>query len=164
MIQSAVILAALLRLSPYSGDHETAAERAARLAPVADAISAVVRSRSEVAMMLALGLHESGFSALVQAGKCSELGIRKACDNGKARGVFQLHAEAYRFADGSVESLRAEAGCAIRLLRWNAERGKEHTLTPQHAAFCGYAAKAWSWPDANRRVKTAREILARLER
>jgi hypothetical protein len=164
-----VILAALLSLAPYSGDRdEAAAARVSRLTIAAESISAVARNRGEVAALIALGRHESNFSALVQAGRCSELHMLHACDNGKARGVWQLHAEAcpaaYAFADGSIESIRAEAQCAIRLLRWNAERGREHTLTPLHAAFAGYAAKAWGWSGADERVRTTRAVLARLER
>src|SRR6185369_104575 len=131
----ATVLALLVSLPPYSGDRaESRDERATRLAPVAEVISAVARNRSEVAMLVSLAVNETQLSAAVQLGNCAALG-KHACDNGKARGVFQLHEEAcrsaYAFPAGSVESLRAEAQCAIRLLRWNAERGREHALSPQ---------------------------------
>ncbi len=159
------ILAALLALPRYTFDPpESATDRAARLAIVADAIASATRTSTEAATLVAIVKHEAAGSLLVQLGRCSELPRGQQCDNGKARGVFQLHREACRAAfalpEGSAESIFVEAQCAIRLLRWNAERGREHTLTPLHAAFCGYAAKAWSWPGADERVRTTMAVLA----
>lgn len=160
-----IVLAILLSRPPYYGDrNELAAERESRLAIVAEAISLAARSRSEVAILVALGEHETGFGALVQLGRCDEMPSGQRCDGGKARGPWQLHIEACRAAfalpEGSSDSIRTEAQCAISLLRWNAERGKSHTLTPQRAAFCGYAGKPWSWVGAEVRERTAKRILA----
>ena len=163
----AAVLLALLALPPSRLDvGEAPAARRARLEPVAEAIAAAARSRSEVAILLALGKHESAFALLVQMGRCEEMPAGERCDHGLARGPWQLHELACRVAwtlpAGSAESLREEAACAIRLLRWNAERGRHHALTPVHAAFAGYAARGWQWPGADRRVATAREIEGRL--
>jgi len=167
MISPALVLSALLWLSPYYGDRgELPADRAARLEPVAEAISAVARNRVEVALLLALGTHESHFSALVLAGRCTEIGPR-ACDSGRARGVWQLHREAcpraWELPDGSRESLAEEARCVVSLLRWGAHQGTERALTPLHAALSAYAGHGPTWPGAELRVRTTRKLLARLE-
>ena len=168
MTNSAAVLAALLALPRYTFDPpESETDRAARLGVVADAIASASRTRTEEASLVAIVKHESAGSMLVQLGRCAELPRGQRCDGGAARGLFQLHRAAcpaaYALPEGSVESIRAEAQCAIRLLRWNAQRGKEHTLTPLRAAFAGYAARDWHWKGAEERERTVRAVLARME-
>jgi len=161
-----IVLSAMLSLTPYSGDRGDSTEARMDLyRPVAQNIARVARTPSEAAILVALGFHETGFARFVIEGRCSEGPPGQRCDGGKARGVFQLHASAcpaaWKFPEGSPESLELEAGCAIRLLRWNAVRGREHTITPAHAAFSGYAARDWGWGGADLRVKTTAGLLAK---
>lgn len=165
MSPEAVFLALSARPVYYGDLSEPKPEREIRLHLAADAIAAAAKTRLEAAMLVALAFSETALSRDVQYGHCDALPAGQRCDNGKARGLFQLHEAAcpaaYALPIGSPESLKTEALCAIRLLRWNAQRGREHTLTPEHAAFCGYAAKSWEWKGADARVRTTREILAR---
>jgi hypothetical protein len=163
------VLAAALSLSPYVADRvDTPEQRSTLYRPVAEAIAEVARTKFEASILVALAFHESGFARFVIEGRCSEGPPGQRCDGGKARGVFQLHEaachEAWELKDGSVESIRAEARCAIRLLRWNAERGKDRTPNAAYAAFAGYAAREWTWDGAAKRVETARKIEKALQR
>jgi hypothetical protein len=163
------VLAAALSLPHYMGDRVDTPEQRERLyRPVAEAIAEASRTNVEASMLVALAHHESGFARFVIEGRCTQGPPGQRCDGGRARGVFQLHEsacrEAWGLVDGSVESIRAEARCAIRLLRWNAERGKDRTPSRIHAAFAGYAARDWSWDGAAKRVETARKIEKALRR
>lgn len=162
-VNSAAVLAAALSLSQYVGDKvDTAEQRSTLYRPVAEAIAEASRTNVEASMLLALAYHESGLARFVIEGRCADGPPGQRCDGGKARGVFQLHAaacpDAWKLDAGSVESIHAEARCAIRLLRWNADRGKDHTPTRVHAAFAGYAAREWTWDGAAKRVETARKL------
>jgi hypothetical protein len=163
------VLTVALSLSQYVGDRgDSPEQREALYLPVATAIAEVARTNAEAAMLLALAFHESGLARFVIEGRCSDGPPGQRCDGGKARGVFQLHAAACRDAweleDGSTDSIRAEARCAIRLLRWNADRGKDRTASRLRAAFAGYAARDWSWDGAAKRAETARKIEQMLSR
>jgi len=139
------------------------------LQAVADAIADVAKTRTEAAVLVALGWHETKFVKLAMEGHCDQLPKGMRCDNGKALGPWQLHQQACPAAwqlatpnggpEGQVESLRVQAACAIRLLRYFGEKGREHTPTPTHAAFAGYAAHGWAWPGAEVRVQTVRRVL-----
>lgn len=157
-----VLTVLLARPESHTDVDRSLESREARLAPVAHAVSAASRTLDEAAVLMALGEHETNYAEHVLAGHCDQMPEGERCDGGRARGPWQLHKEAcpvaWALPDGSQEALDAEAGCAIRLLRWNAVRGREHTITPGHAAFAGYAARDWGWPGAEKRVKTSREI------
>ncbi|HEX7671403.1 MAG TPA: hypothetical protein VF395_17540 [Polyangiaceae bacterium] len=162
-VSSAAVLAAALSLSQYVGDKvDTPEGRETLYRPVAEAIAEVARTNVEASMLLALAFHESGLARFVIEGRCADGPPGQRCDGGRARGVFQLHEsacrEAWKLEDGSVPSIRAEARCAIRLLRWNADRGKDHTPSRLHAAFAGYAAREWNWDGAAKRVETAQKL------
>jgi hypothetical protein len=168
-VSAEAVLTAALSLAPYVGDKaDTPEQRSALYRPVAEAIAEVARTKSEASILVALAFHETGFARFVIEGRCTEGPPGQRCDGGKARGVFQLHEAACRDAwelkDGSVESIRAEARCAIRLLRWNGERGKDRTPNRVLAAFAGYAARDWNWDGAAKRVETARKIEKALQR
>jgi hypothetical protein len=159
MTRAEIILRLLLSLTPYRGDvAEDPAERAARLTVLAEDIADVTRDDHEAARLVALGVHETHFARNVQTGHCELMPAGERCDHGRARGVWQFHARtcpaAYRFAAGTPESWRAEALCAARLMRGYAADGRELSLTPDHAAFAGMAARAWNWQGAETRVKT----------
>jgi len=162
-VNSMAVIAAAMSLSQYVGDRlETPEQRSALYRPVAEAIAEVSRTDAEASLLVALAYHESRLARFVIEGRCADGPRGQRCDGGKARGVFQLHQsacpEAWVLEDGSTESMRAEARCAIRLLRWNAARGKGRAPSRLHAAFAGYAARDWNWSGAAKRVATALRI------
>jgi len=171
---TSAILAALLAVPAYqhpSEQAETAEARRARLAAVADAIAAVARNRDEAAALVALGRHESGFARLVQEGRCDEMPAGQRCDTGRARGTWQLWQvacpAAYRHAAGSADSLRAEAACAVGLLRLAGKRcssGADGTDAWWAGAFSGYAGAACSARWAPQRVATMRAVARGMRR
>lgn len=161
-LTSAILAVLLSRPASHTDVDASVSAREARLRPVAMAIAGAVKTEDEASAMLALGEHETHYAEHVLGGHCELMPKGERCDGGRARGPWQVHRDAcpvsWQFAPGDVNSLPVEAGCAIRLMRWNAQRGRDHTLTPLHAAFCGFAAKAWGWPGADDRVRTTREI------
>jgi hypothetical protein len=157
----------MLSLAPFFGDKaESPDERAELYQPIAEAISAASKSPADAALLISLSWHETKWSRAILEGRCDEMPAGQRCDGGHARGVFSLHRQAcpaaWELPYGSTESLHVEAACALRLLRWNAQRGREHALTPLHAAFAGYGARSWHWSQADDRVKTVRVVLGRL--
>jgi hypothetical protein len=162
-VNSMAVLAAALSLSHYVGDKsENPEQRSVLYRPVTEAIAEAADTNAEASMLIALAFHESRLARFVIEGRCADGPPGQRCDGGKARGVFQLHQsacrEAWSLEDGSVASIRAEARCAIRLLRFNASRGKNYARSRLHAAFAGYAAREWTWDGAAKRVDTARRI------
>lgn len=159
-----LILFALLTLPHFHADrHESPQERFALLAPVAIAIAHAAHNPTEAALLIAVGFHESTYSRAVLSGNCAELGPH-ACDSGAARSAFQLHRSAcpaaWLLPAGSPESLRVEADCAIKLLRFGASRCREHALTPWHGALATYAGAGCTWRGADTRMATTRKVLA----
>lgn len=166
MIAPASIVAAfaLLPSSYEQGD----------VAAVSEEIAIVSANRVEAATLMALAYHETKLAKLVMEGHCDQLPKGMQCDSGKALGVFQLHKEACPAAwalatpnggpEGQRESLHEQARCAIRLLRWNAQRGKGVAPTPLHGAFSGYAAQDWNWKGAEERVHTVERLLKKWPR
>lgn len=152
-----LILAALLALPPSRYDLRLSqAERATLLAPVAMAIFEATRDPHEVAMLEELGRAETNFAALVVTGHCGEMPEGERCDHGHARGPWSVHPwckRGWAYADGSFKSLEEQARCAIRMLRYQANRGREHAASPLHAAFAGYGARDWHWAEADRRAR-----------
>ena len=85
---------------------------------IAVAIAAANPSPTQAALMITGAWHESNFHPDIIAGGCSRYG----CDEGRARGIWQLHRaacpKAYEFEAGSQESLLLEAQCAKSLYGW----------------------------------------------
>lgn len=141
-------------------------ERAAALAPIATAIAEEAQSIDEEGALVYLGRHEGGYFDLrIVRGGCNKNG----CDHGRSRGVFEVQPNtcpaAFKFAAGSVESIRAETHCAVATLRFHAYRCREHALTPWHGAFSGYATgHSCHWSGADDRVKAARAVVVELRR
>lgn len=164
---SAAILTVMLARKPWLDRDMSSDERATMLQPIADAIAEVSRDRLDASLLLALGLHETAFARLVVEGRCDEMPKGQRCDSGHARGVWSLHVEAcrdaYQYAAGSVDSVRAEARCALKLLRFHAYRCREHALTPLFGAFAGFGTGSkCHWSGAGARVLTTRRMAAEL--
>ena len=167
VIDVAIVHDALMREPVFYLDRGMPeAERSALFVEHEKAIAEHARNLHEVAILIALGRHESGFASAVIRGHCDTLPAGMRCDRGKARGVYELHRaacpEAYKFNEATPESINAETRCAIRHLRYFAAKGKEHAINPMVAAFAGYAARPFSWPGAEKRTETYRAILQRL--
>ncbi len=165
MIGLSAVLAAMLSLPAYVGDRDlNPDEREALYQPIAYEISMVARTNSEGAILVALAWSESKFASAVVSGHCERMPAGQRCDGLRARGIYQIHRAACPSAwaepIGSTSSLRAETECAIRLLRYNAVRGRDHALTPVHASFAGYGARPWDWTGADVRVRTVKKLLA----
>lgn len=149
------ILAVLLALAPWHGDRDEHPDaRALRLAPVASAIVQASRGdRSVASALVAHGAGETRYAALVIEGRCSEMPKGQRCDDGRARGAWQVWRvacpEAYRHDDGSHASIVAEAHCAARLLR-----GGRHRCGTWEGAFASMGGGArCSSPRAPERLR-----------
>jgi hypothetical protein len=87
-----VTLAAMLSLAPWVGDAgESPEAREARLAPYARAVDAATGSLALRAALVALAWHETKMARYVTEGRCHDGPPGQRCDNGKARGPWQLH-------------------------------------------------------------------------
>ena len=167
-VSAAAVMTVLLAHKPWLDRDMSTTEREHVLQPVAEAIADVSRNELDAAVLLSLGWHETKFASLVLTGRCREMPEGQRCDSGKARGVWSLHAEACRdawaLAAGSVESVRAEARCALRLLRFHAYRCREHSISPLFGAFSGYSGAGCHWGQAEQRVATVQRFAAELAR
>ncbi len=110
------------------------------LRPVAEAIAEVAKNRSEARALVTVALHESRFARAVIEGRCDEMPLGARCDNGRARGPWQVHRwckAAWENQDGSLEALRGGARCALRYMRAGYRRCK--SLNGAFAAGTGRA-------------------------
>ena len=94
------ILAVLLFAAPPErapSEGESLEARRARYVLIANDIALAAESdaapREAAALLAAVAVHESGLSPLVDRPECApELLLRRACDGGAARSLWQLHA------------------------------------------------------------------------
>lgn len=170
MIREA-ILAVLMGLPAWYEDAgEPRAARLELLGPVASAIAgASGGDHQRAAALIALGWHESKFGRYVLEGRCSDGPPGARCDNGRARGAWQLWAvacpAAYQYPAGSLESLELEARCADRLLQGARGRCRgRHPAGALAGAFSGYRGLDCRWPGGAGRARTAEAVLFELYR
>src|SRR5689334_6529165 len=86
--------AKLAALPAYPGWAETVEQRTARMQSIADDIAAVTTDPREMAVLVAIGHHESGWAPDVDNGPCYR-GPRNdspRCDGGRAASPWQLQA------------------------------------------------------------------------
>lgn len=112
----AELLAVLLALPVYMGDGESGESREARLDPWARAIAAEARTPDEAAALVAVGQLESRWAEYVTEGRCHEGPAGQRCDNGRAKGPYQLHGWC------TATDPRGQTACAARMLRWARSR------------------------------------------
>lgn len=120
MVTKSLILATLLKLPQWHLDTISYEDRVKLLTPLAEVISSEAKTVDEAAALTAHTSKETNFAVLVLTGRCNEMPKGIDCDAGKARGPFQVHkhcVEAWRHTDGSIESYREGARCALRILR-----------------------------------------------
>lgn len=153
IVTAADVLAALLALTPYPDQGDDAA-RVALLTPVAEAIVyATGGSIWRASALASIAMHESALARYVLEGRCKDGPRGARCDEGHARGPWQVHrwCSAWSHPDGSYESRKREAVCADRLVRsaWK----KCRTLP---GIFAGYATgnRACEWHQAAARTGT----------
>lgn len=121
------VLAVLMALPAHKTDRDERREdREIRMVPVATAITLAAKGSAETAAaLLAAGEAETHYARYVGEGRCSSGPVGSQCDpdrygRARARGYWQLWegtcAAAWALPVGSLESLRAEASCAAKLL------------------------------------------------
>lgn len=116
------VLSCLTRTPPHWSDRdEPSAERLERMRPVSQAVETVTKDPDERAALLAILHHEGMLARYVLEDRCEDGPRGKdECDEGKARGGFQLHREvcpAVWEMGPSSERLKLEASCALEVYR-----------------------------------------------
>jgi hypothetical protein len=155
----AAILSAMLSLPPAALDRsESVEQRTALFLPVAEAIARVSRSDRQAALLIAQAWEDTKLARYVLEGRCHDGPVGQRCDNGKARGPWQVHKWC------TATTLDGEARCALRAASSGMDRCRGHAQSPVHGAFAGLAARDCSWPGADRRVGTYRSVLSALRR
>jgi hypothetical protein len=162
---SSVLLTVLLSLPAWHGERELAdVDRRALLAPVAEAIHGAARSREEAAALITQAWHESRLAAYVLEGRCHEGPPGARCDmdrkgNPRARGPWQVWSwcKAWDYPEGSRESLRHEASCAVRAMRFHLKR-----CETWEGAFAGLRRSKCVSSRSKARVETMKLVLGRL--
>lgn len=134
-----VIWLVLISLYPDGSDqNESFEDRARRMKPYAVAIADATKDPETQAAMVAAGNAETRFAENVMRGECRPGG----CDEGKAKGVWQLHP----WCKASLDPLDVfgQAVCARKALR-----GPFARCGTWEKAFGGYAAGhgCRPWPD-----------------
>lgn len=147
-------------------DRDTTREDRARVAErYASAIVGATDDPTEQAQLVTLAKYEGGFLTRIGAGECRPY----ECDHGTSRGWFQEKPaacpSAYRYAAGTEESIREEAVCAIRLLRFHGARCQRATDIPLVVGgFAGYSGAGCRWEGAIERAKTSVRIWGELRK
>lgn len=162
MPTAAAILAVLLEQPTYDGDKNDLPDaRIALYAPYADAIADVAKDDREAAVLESIALHESHLARYVLENRCSEGPPGERCDNGRARGAWQLHRaackEAWTLPWGSEKSLRVEAHCVLSLYYYG-----QHRCHSARGAYGIYAGASCSWSGAASRYRLAGRLQAQL--
>jgi hypothetical protein len=136
----AVILAAMTILGPCPPR---------RCLPVAVAIAQAARSREEAALLVAQGWHESRWAAYVLEGRCQDGPPGARCDEGRARGPWQV----WHYCRATTTA--GEARCVLATARLAVAR-----CGSWDGAFAALAGKGGcAWSGAPRRVETMRAVL-----
>lgn len=145
---------AILRLAPTAPSSpapEDADARLTRLLDVATDVAEVAPTRADAALLLAVAALESGFSRDVDGPACAPWVVRRrGCDDGKAKGLWQMHDRAGARVPAER---RAQAREALRRLRGSL--GACRDLTMYASGQCGAGRVA-----ADRRLTLARRVEA----
>lgn len=139
-------------------------KRFGRIREIAAAINMATDDATERAALAVLAKRESGLAAYVYEDRCSD-GPRKhrECDRGRARGVWQLHANSDHPEIPS--DVYDQAKIAVKLWRGHRYRCASLNTDQLAGAFAGYATgKACSWGGAASRARETRRIAAQLWR
>lgn len=160
-VSAAAVLAAMLAGPHYHADRGDSPEvRAELYRPVAQVIAEVSPDIETAAALIAHGEHETHWARYVIEARCSEGPAGSRCDPdrdgvARARGPFQAWKvacpKAWEHNEGSLASLREEARCVSRLLRWGHYRCGQSWL----GAFSSTRGlRDCSWAGASARART----------
>jgi hypothetical protein len=168
------ILAAMLAQPQYVDDRDMAPEQRVELyRPIAGLIAgAAGGNRWKAAALIELGYSESRWAAYVLEGRCKDGPRGARCDwdyrkrAPRARGPWQVWSwctEAWRYPEGSSESLTAEVRCAARMLAGAKQRcAGTHPAGDWAGMFSGYRAASCTWMPAASRARRMLTIAATL--
>jgi hypothetical protein len=152
-MSATIILTAMLNQPPaYVDRHESREERAKLLAPYAHVIDKVGRNIEEKAALVAQGLSETQGARYVLEGRCHEGPRGQRCDEGRARGFWQVHPWC------KATTIEGEARCVLSIMR----SGKYRCQTGWLGAFSATKglAGACSADWARKRVSLMQKIRA----
>jgi hypothetical protein len=156
------VLAVMLRTQGWSGDKgDTPAARRELYAPVAAVIAEVGSTWEERAILFTLAHQETGLARYVLEGRCGDGPPDAQCDHGLARGPWQVLKwcrEAWAAPDGSVESFRAGARCAIKMYRWGGVKCADQYDDLPTASFAGYTANDCHYALASKRAAMLKDV------
>jgi hypothetical protein len=146
------ILAALMALVPWWGDrNETSEARNARMIPIAEAITTATSDATEQAALITLAWAESKLASYVTEDRCHEGPVGQRCDQGRARGPWQVHhgarkecSIAWELSATSVDGLTHQAWCALSRYRFSKHYCSSHGSA---GALSGYRG---AYPSCNR--------------
>lgn len=156
MIQSSVILTAMLALPQFARDSLSDSERRALLEPVALAIASTARTPEEAAFLIVQGWQESRWALAVLTDHCDQMPRGMQCDPDRhgvprAHGPWQVWTQYAR-----TTSLAGEA----RFVLNQGLLGKARCASWEGAFSALHSTSTRNWPGAPRRVQTMRAVLA----
>jgi hypothetical protein len=126
------ILGVWLSLAPWYGDrHDSPEAREALYRPVAVAICKATEDPGERAFLGSQAYHETRLARYVLEGRCHDGPVGARCDDGRARGPWQVHRwcrAAWRETETAAARRVAAATCVLRgwrygLRRWGSPAG-----------------------------------------
>jgi hypothetical protein len=164
------ILTVLLDYPVWSGDvGMTGEERSAMLEPVAAAIVGAAGSPFEAAVLTATAWHECGLASYVLDDRCEDGPDGARCDNGRARGPWQIHKAPcpalHELPLRSPERFDVGARCALRVWRGARYRCRgKHPAGDIAGAFSGYQGSPCTLENAVARERSAWAALARIRK
>jgi hypothetical protein len=167
-----VILSALLSLPVYKEDVNDDRKHA-QLKMIAEAIAQVSSEskwpnrKQHAALLIAIAYHETGLSLRIHAGNCKPY----ECDGGRARGLWQLHSNAYvpppiwyelaGLDFGRTRASALEASRALNRAYWMCARHDGDKVAMALTAYAGLGCRA-TWKGLKPRLQTYASVLRKL--
>lgn len=153
-IPFAAVLAVLLSFPTYPGDKgDSLEQRTALYTPVAMTIAAVAKTPESAAALIAIARHESHLARYVLEGRCHEGPVNERCDNGRARGPWQVHPWC------PATDLEGQARCVLGQFWW----GYRHCGGLYAGAFASLSGRgACTWSGSSKRIATMGDARFRL--
>lgn len=169
-----VVLDLMLKTPGWSGDKgDSLEQRRALFTPVAKVIAEAGSTWEERAVLFTLAHQETGFARYVLEGRCQDGPPDAQCDHGAARGPWQVLKwcrDAWKAPDGTIESFRPAARCAIQMYRWGGAKcaekqgpdGRQLFDDLPTASFAGYTASDCRYRLASQRASMLKDVTAQL--
>lgn len=166
VVTAATVTSWILSKPAWLDRDVTREARAPQVNRYAEAIVDIARTPTDVAMLLAHGYEDTKFAYDVLRGACELMPAGQRCDGGKARGAFGLHLNAcpaaYRYVEGSAESIHEEVRCTLALLHFHGRRCLPHAASPMLASFGGMGGTGCHASRAAAKTMATRRIAAEL--